>query len=170
MKLQRPLKNRSGFTLLELIIAMAMGVIVFFGLAFMMGDAQRSWNKLYHKAYSSVVADSFVARNTFDRMVRRSSGKKFLMGLTNDWIEVYYYNDINSVNTDRYGRMYLEGNNLVVEYGKVDPRETVDKITLCSSVSNCEFGATDGSVQLWLNLVDGDENISVMTSAIMQNN
>ena len=170
MKLQRSLTSLCGFTLIELVIAMSIGTAVFFGLAFMMGDAQRSWNNLHHKAYSSVTADSFAARNTFDRLIRKSSGKKFLVGPANEWIEVYYYNDINSTNTDRYGRLYTDGSDLVVEYGKVDPRATVDKITLCSYVSKCEFGATDGAVQMWLDLVDGSDTVSVMSSAIMQNN
>jgi prepilin-type N-terminal cleavage/methylation domain-containing protein len=160
---------RRGFTLIELFITMAVGVVVILGLGVVMSDSQKGWNSMYERVYADATSDGYVAKIKFDKLVRKSSRNKFLIDPTGDWVEVYYYSDPAVTVPDRYARVYVSGGDLNAEHGKVDPRETLNTEVLCSSVKNCQFLASDGSVQMKLDLDDGDHEVTVLSSAIMHN-
>jgi len=165
------LKNRTtnpkGFTLIELVIATAITVIVILGVAITLADSQRSWNAMYNRIYSDVVTDGHIARRTFDRVIRKASRRSFLLDTAGNWVEVYYYTDANSIVVDRYARFYEADGQLNIEYGKRNPRETLNVQTVCENVSDCVFMAQGTSVQMILRLDNGSEAATVVSSAVV---
>jgi len=70
---------QSGLTLTELLLTMAISTIVIIGIGVLIVDTQRGWNVMYSRIYADVVTDSYVARRTFDSIVRKASSKHFLV-------------------------------------------------------------------------------------------
>ena len=158
-----------GLTLIELVIAIAISSIVVLGLGIAVYESQHGWNQTYDRIYSEVVTGAHIAQRTFDVIVRKSS-QRFLISDTGDWIEVYYYTDVNSLQVDRYARFEQSGTNLCVEYGNRSPREILETQVLCGSVVSCEFQGIGRSVQMILALNNGRERQIVTTSAVLHNN
>jgi prepilin-type N-terminal cleavage/methylation domain-containing protein len=160
---------QGGFTLIELMIATVLGAIVILGVSVMLADGQRGWQTMYARIQSDVVTDSYAARRTFDAIMRKASKKKVLSDDTGSWIEVYYYADADSTSADRYARFYVADGDLNLEYGKLNPKETVTVQTICSNVSNCVFETTGYSAQMILSLDNGSQAIDVVSSAVLHN-
>jgi len=167
------LKNRTtnpkGLMLIELMIATVITVIVILGVAIILTDSQRGWNAMYNRIYSDVVTDGHIARRTFDRVIRKASRDNIALDDAGLWVEVYYYTDANSIVVDRYARFYEADGQLNIEYGKLDPRETLNVQTVCENVSDCVFMAQGTSVQMILRLDNGSEAATVVSSAVAHN-
>lgn len=174
----KPITQR-GFTIIELMIATIIATIIITGISVMMGDTQRGWNAMYDTIYSDVVTDGYVARKTFDSVIRKASGEKFLLDEEATWLEVYYYQDANSTAVDGYTRFYfLDGGvgdngeaegQLNIEYGRLDPRETLSVETICGNVSNCVFKGAGRGAQMILTLDNGSQTATVVSSSVMHN-
>jgi len=168
-----------GFTIVEMMVATVIALIVISGIGFIVADSQRGWNAMYDSIYSDVVTDGYVARKTFDSAIRRASGEKFLLDEEATWLEVYYYQDANSTAVDRYMRFYFldggVGNNgeaegqLNIEYGILDPRETLSVQTICGNVSSCVFKGAGRAAQMILTLDNGSQTATVVSSSVMHN-
>ncbi len=68
--LKRKHRTQRGFTLIELAMAAAISTIVILGVGVLLVDSQRGWIRMYNRIYSDVVTDSYVARKTFDVVIR----------------------------------------------------------------------------------------------------
>ena len=167
------LKNRTtnpkGLTLIELMIATVIMVIVILGVAIILVGSQRGWDAMYNRIYSDVVTDGHIARRTFDRVIRKASRDKIALDDAGLWVEVRYYQNANSTVVDRYARFYEADGQLNIEYGKLDPRETLNVQTVCENVSDCVFMAQGTSVQMILRLDNGSEAATVVSSAVAHN-
>jgi prepilin-type N-terminal cleavage/methylation domain-containing protein len=161
--------NRKGLTLVELMVAAAIGGIVMFGVAIILADGQRGWNAMYNRTYSDVVTDGHIARRTFDRVIRKASSNNITLDDADLWVEVRYYQDANSIVVDRYARFYEADGQLNIEYGRPDPRETLSIQTICGNVSGCVFKAQGASVQMILTLDNGSQTATVVSSAVAHN-
>jgi len=158
-----------GFTLIELIIAIVIIVIVIFAIGVVVVNSQRGWNIMYNRIYSDTVTDSYVARRKFDTVMRKASGESFLLDGTGSWLEVYYYADEDSVVVDRYARFYVANGDLNVEYGQLNPKVTQTVETVCGNVSGCTFKQAGRSAQMILTLDNGEQNSTVVSSAVTHN-
>jgi len=167
--LKRKHRTQRGFTLIELAIAVATSTIVIFGVGVLLVDSQRGWVRMYNRIYSDVVTDSYVARKTFDSVVRNASRENLLLDEYGSWLEVYYYADANSTVVDRYARFYAANGQLNIEYGSLDPNETPTTSTICENVSSCVFKAAGRSAQMILTLDNGSQTAKVVSSAVMHN-
>jgi len=67
--------NKRAFTLIEIVITMALATIVLFSTGVLLLEGQRGWSVMYNRVYGGVVDDAYVARKTFDAIVRKSSIK-----------------------------------------------------------------------------------------------
>jgi prepilin-type N-terminal cleavage/methylation domain-containing protein len=167
----RKTKIRGGFTLIELLIVTTLAAIVMSGIGIILVDSQRGWQNMYNRTYNGVIADGYAARKMFDSVVRRASSKNYSLDAAGAWIEVYYYSSSSSSIVDRYARFYYDadGGQLNIEYGKLDPKETLSVNTVCENVSNCVFKATGRSAQMILTLENDTQTITVTSSAVMHN-
>jgi hypothetical protein len=154
----------------ELAIAIAASVIVMVGVAIVLVDGMKGWNRMYNRAYGDVVTDSYVARKLFDTEIRKASRERFLVDEDGGWLEIYYYFNAASAEPDRYARFYTSnGGELKVEYGILEPRETMRIQTICSNVTSCTFMGQGRSAQMVLTLDDGSQTVTTVTSAVMHN-
>ncbi len=158
-----------GFTLVELIIAMAIMLIVVLAIGMALVDGQRNWSTQYDRIYSDVVTDGYVARRKFDTVMRTASREKVLLDDAGGWVEVYYYANDDSAVVDRYARFYTADRNLNVEYGQLNPKETLSIETVCGNVSGRTFEQVGRSVQMILTLDDGTRTNTVISSAVTHN-
>jgi len=169
MSKKKRMSNPKGFTIIELMIATALGCTIIVGVGMLLVDSQRGWNTMYNRTYSDVVTDAHVARRRFDSVVRNASYQGILLSDDSSWVEVYYYSDPNSVIVDRYARFISSNSQLIVEYGEVEPRQTLNTETICDNVSSCVFKSAGSSVQMVLTLDDGSQSTTIVASAVMHN-
>jgi len=170
MSKKKRMSNR-GFTIIELMIATGLASAVVVGVGMLLVDSQRGWNRMYSRTYSDVSTDSHVARRRFDSVVRNASNQGILLSADGSWVEVYYYSDPNSAVVDRYARFYNYSDNsqLIIEYGVVEPRQTLNTETICGNVSSCVFKSAGNSVQMLLTLDNGSQSATIVTSAVPHN-
>ena len=161
--------ERSGFTLIEIVVTGAAAFIVTLGVAVVLVDGQRGYSSMFDRVYGDVVTDSYIARRTFDSVIRKASREMFLSDDEGKWIEVYYYADSDSTVVDRYARFYEADGEVIVEYGKLNPRETLTTQTLCENVSNCVFTRAGRSAQMILTLDNERLAITTVSAAVLHN-
>ena len=163
--------KRSGLTLVETMIAVAMSVIVVLALATVMADGPRSFNRMYDKVNADIQAEAMVSRITFESYVRKSSKYpgNFSVDADGDWIEVNYHSDLSSGVVDRYAKFYVTGDELVLETGVKSPRSTLTVATLSENISSCEFKVLGKSVQMIAVFDDDSDQVNLNCSAVMNN-
>jgi len=165
--------NKRAFTLIEIMITMALATIVIFSTGALLLESQKGWSVMYNRVYGGVVDGAYVARKTFDAVVRKSSIKGERLG--DDEVEVYYYADPDtSTLLDRYARFYVTGENeFLVDYGELDadgnPQEPTSTVTLAHNVVAASFSVAGACVQMTLKLDDGSESLTVMSSPVRHN-
>ncbi len=167
----------NGFTIIELIVTAVAASIVVLSVGLLLVDSQRGWSTIYDRINSDV--DGYIARKTFDLVIRKASRNSTLLAVDGSWIEVYYYEDSNSARVDQYARFSYEttgdAGQLDVEYGDWRPgtevpRDNTTVQTICSDVSNCVFVTAGKSVQMILTLDDGSHSVTVTSSAVLHSN
>ncbi|MHC4624695.1 MAG: hypothetical protein ACYS4W_12425 [Planctomycetota bacterium] len=161
--------NRKGLSVIELILATVFLGLVILSVGMVLADSHRGWATMDNRVYSDIVADGHIARRVFDSVIRKASRNHILVDTAGEWVEVRYYEDSSSVVLDRYGRFYTAGNELLLEYGTLDPLEPLGTRTICSNVSSCVFSRTGKSVQMVLKLDNGSQTATVVTSAVAHN-
>lgn len=163
----------AGLTLAELLVATIIVVIVVFALGTTIADGVRGWHRMYGRVYADIRTDSFVARKTFDRVIRKAT-RMYQIDSDGAWLEVYHYSTSSAPAVDRYARFYTASGALLLEYGTWTPGAESPKSRLrtdivCEDVSSCVFKADGRSAQMVLTLDDGSQSIVVATSAVMHN-
>ena len=167
--INKRLKSAGGFTLIELIIGTVIMIFVILAIGMALVDGQRGWNYMYNRVYSDIVTDGYVARRKLDSVLRKASREKFLIDPAGSWVEVYYYATDASTALDRYARFFTAGNELKVEYGQLDPITTLSTETVCGNVSSCTFNQLGRSIQTVLELDNGKQTNTIITSAVTNN-
>ncbi|MBC8470944.1 MAG: hypothetical protein H8D56_15840 [Planctomycetes bacterium] len=167
--MKKRLISTQGSTLIEILIAIGIMIFVILAIGMALVDGQRGWNYMYNRIYSDVVTDGYVARRKLDAILRKASGETFSLAGDGSWIEVNYYADDTSIVVDRYARFYVSGGDLNVEYGQLNPKQTISVETVCSNVSGCIFKQSGRSAQMILTLDDGVKTNTIITSAIANN-
>ena len=90
-----------GFTITELILAIAISSILILTMGVVMVDTQRGWMDSYAKVHGGAVTDAAVAKTAFDKVVRKASRSLYLFDADDD-ITVYYYDNwLTSTDPDR---------------------------------------------------------------------
>ncbi len=168
MSIQR-INLKTGLTTLELVVAFTVGIMIFAGVAVLLVDSQRGWNRMYSRLNSDAVTDSFIVRKTFDSTVRKSASAYCSIDDDGSWLEVCYYADEFSLVPDRYARFYETDGDLNIEYGTLNPKATASVQTVCSNVADCLFKRIGTSAQMILTTEEDSQHITTITSAVMHN-
>jgi prepilin-type N-terminal cleavage/methylation domain-containing protein len=162
-------RESRGFSLVELMITMAIMAIVGLAIGVVIVDGQTGWNVMYDRANSDVVTQGYVARRKLDTVIRGASRQRFVMANNGSWIEAYTYASDASEEVDRYWRFYVADGDLLAEYGQVEPRTTLNVETVCENVSACAFSQNGKAIQMTLTLNDGDQTNTIVSSVYAHN-
>ncbi len=160
---------RAAFTITELVTTMLVVVIIVSALGVALVGGVRGWQVAYNRTYSDVVTGGYIARKTFDTLVRRASRQYSDVDDAGRWLEVYHFEGGGSTPViDSYVRLYLDGAELKLEYGSLIPeRKALGTKTVCTNVSSCFFKTDFRSAQMILELDNGLQRATVTSSAVM---
>jgi prepilin-type N-terminal cleavage/methylation domain-containing protein len=159
----------TGFTLVEITIAMVVMVITAASISTILVNNLTGWSRLYDSAYSDVMVDGYVAKNKFETVIRKASSTNISLDDNGAWAEVYSYNSTFSYIPDRYALFYTSGKDLKLEQGQLNPKTRLNVETVCTNISQCKFSRTGSSVQMELKLDSGTQTNTVLISAVPQN-
>ncbi len=162
-------RHMRGLTLIELMLAMVISTIVLAAVGAAMLGGVHGYNSAYRRASTGVLSDGYVAARGFKATLRKSAMSSVRITDQGGALTARYYAALDSENLDRYARFYVSGNELRVEFGIVRPAQIVSTQTLCTNVSACTFAKVGNMVQMVLKIDDGQEESTVLSSAIPQN-
>lgn len=107
---------RKAFTLVELIVTAVAAIVVILGVVGIIANGHKGYRRLWNRENRGVVPDAYVARRTFDRIVRKSIIDRYdpsadLIDGSNV-LYVYYFSDPDPRNSaiqypDMYAKFYL---------------------------------------------------------------
>jgi hypothetical protein len=164
--------RKQGFTLVEIIVAVAMIIIVALGVAVVLVNSTRAYQVTYDKVYADVVTDAFFVRRLFDSVIRKSSTSGLVLGDDGESVEVRYYSDGSAGYLDRYARFFKSDTELIIENGALTEegdKELSTNLTVCRNVTNCKFVRSGSNVRMVLRLDDTKKINLVVTSAKLNN-
>ncbi|MBN2269012.1 MAG: prepilin-type N-terminal cleavage/methylation domain-containing protein [Sedimentisphaerales bacterium] len=182
--------HQNGFSLIELIIAVAAAMILILGMGIMLAHSQQGFTRMFKRAHSDVVEDAYSARRVFDRFVRKSTMRRCDL-INGSEIYVYYYSDkpqspnLTLSDPDSFARFYVASGMLFVDYaeGVISPGEfdTLDPGSLSASssvrlardvqiVAGCPiFSVRARTVRMAMLLDNGKESMVVASSGVRHN-
>jgi prepilin-type N-terminal cleavage/methylation domain-containing protein len=161
-------KFSSGFTLIELMIALSVMCIASLAIGVVVVEGQNGWSTMYARTNSDVVTDGYVVRKKFDSQIRGANGDSALITNNGSSVEVYSSSSGSGI-LDRYTRFYVDGTDLNMEYGQLDPKEMISQETVCGNVSKCTFYQVGRSIQMILTLENGSNSNTIISSAMRHN-
>jgi len=164
-----------GFTIMELVLAIAVSSIIVLTIGVVMVDTQRGWMDSYAKIHGGAAADAMMTKTAFDRVIRKASRSGYHFDGDDD-ITVYYYDNwLTSTELDRYARFYRSEDNpsgMYIQHGvfEADAKKNVlAEVLLASNVTDLEFLPVSGGIEMKLALDDGREATTVVSTALLHN-
>ena len=163
-----------GFTITELVLAIAVGTMLILALGVVMVDTQKGWQDSYAKVHGGAASDAMMAKTAFDSIVRKASRSIYQFDGFDD-ITVYYYDNwLTSATLDRYARFFRSDENpsqMYVQQGtlKDGVKDVMTEVLLASNVADLEFKPINGGIEMKLALDDGREQTTVVSTAILHN-
>ena len=161
-----------GFTITELILAIAVSSILVLTIGVVMVDTQRGWMDSYAKVHGGAATDAAVAKTAFDKVVRKASRSIYHFNALDD-ITVYYYNNwLTSAEPDRSARFYRSADNpseMYIQHSDTETSEILAEVLLAANVTDLEFKPISGGLEMKLALDDGREATTIITTALLHN-
>ncbi|OQY07291.1 MAG: hypothetical protein B6I25_02035 [Planctomycetales bacterium 4572_13] len=171
MKSKR-IRRYSGFTITELILAIAVSSILILAVGAVMMDTQRGWMDSYAKVHGGAATDAAVAKTAFDKVVRKASRSIYHFNADDD-ITVYYYNNwLTSTDPDRAARFYRSTENpseMYIRHSDIETKEVLAEVLLAANVADLEFKPISGGIEMKMALDDGREATTIVTTALLHN-
>jgi prepilin-type N-terminal cleavage/methylation domain-containing protein len=168
-------KDHLGFTITELILAIAVSSILVLTIGVVMVDTQKGWMDSYAKVHGGATADAMMAKAAFDKVIRKASRSIYHFDGLDD-ITVYYYDNwLASTDLDRYARFYRSTDTpseMYIQHGTLESgvkKEVTAEVLLASNVADLEFKPVSGGIEIKLALDDGREATTVVSTAILHN-
>ena len=151
-----------GFTLIEVVVVIAMVGVVTLAVGVLLANSQKSWGNLFERVYGDSAIDSFAAQKAFDTVCRKASLRKHILSESGDSLELYYWDNSSMASIpENYARFYQSDDDLFVEYGKTQtdawqPDTETDPTTIqvARDVDSAKFTLEGTSVQMYLNYTD----------------
>ena len=95
-------KFRPGFTMIELALAATAMVIMILGVGMIIADSHNSWNKMYIRTNGEVASGAYIAKKTFDSIVRRANIGSLSIDNDGAWVDVSYSSNPRSKDADSH--------------------------------------------------------------------
>ncbi len=186
-KMKKNITNKSGFTLIELMVTILIASFVFLGVAMVLADSVRGFKQMQTRVHGAIVNDAYFARLRFDSVCRKASkvyGHIVYDAATPQEVTVFWYSDnINpeALGLNKYAKFYLSGTNFMLDQGpatynstdeSVTASATVDStMTVAANVTELKFSVDGTSVQMTLTLFDNNlqQGLTVVCSSIRHN-
>ncbi|MHC4290877.1 MAG: PulJ/GspJ family protein [Planctomycetota bacterium] len=169
------IKGYLGFTITELVLAIAVSSILVLTIGIVMVDTQRGWMDSYAKVHGGAAADAMMTKTAFDKVIRKASRSIYHFNGLDD-ITVYYYDNwLTSTDLDRYARFYRSANEpseMYIQHGQLEAgikKDILAEVLLASNVVDLEFKPISGGIEMKLALDDGREATTVVSTAILHN-
>ncbi|MHC4524292.1 MAG: PulJ/GspJ family protein [Planctomycetota bacterium] len=169
------IKGYLGFTITELVLAIAVSSILVLTVGIVMVDTQRGWMDSYAKVHGGAAADAMMTKTAFDKVIRKASRSIYHFNGLDD-ITVYYYDNwLTSTDLDRYARFYRSANEpseMYIQHGQLEAgikKDILAEVLLASNVVDLEFKPISGGIEMKLALDDGREATTVVSTAILHN-
>jgi len=165
-----------GFTLIEVLVVIAMVGIMTLGAGVLLANGQKSWTRLFGRVYGDSAIDSFAVQKAFDTVCRKASLRKYVLSEAGDSLELYYWDTASTASTpENYARFYRSNEDVFVEYGTTqtgtwqpDTGASVTNVKLAGNVESLKFTVQGTSVQMFLSYTD--ETITpVVCSSVRRN-
>ncbi len=150
----------SGFSLIEMVVAIAIVSITILGVGVFLSNGQRSWNDLFSRVYSDSTIDGFAVQRVFDSICRKASMRKATIGEDGDFLELYYWDSGSTASTpEHYARFYLSNDDLYVEHGTLlsgtwQPDADTAHIKVAEDIEDLKFGVQGASIQMYMTYQD----------------
>ena len=169
-------RQQKGFTLIELVIVIAIAAMMTLGVGIFLADGQRGWNRLFSRVYGDATVDGFAAHRVFDSICRKASSRKYVIGEDGDTLELYYWDSGSSASTpENYAQFYLQDDELYVTHGNLesgtwqpDTSTSTTPILIASQVESVKFDTKGTSVQMFLTYAD-EATMPVVCSTVRHN-
>ena len=157
--------------LVELVIVSVMSAILVLAVSALMVDSHKGYNTISSTVNSDMALSDLAARKIFSSMMRQCSKNADATSIdpTRKWIRTQYYSSPEAESLDRYARLYLQGNELILEKGVISPASVLSSQTVCQHVSSVVFKKNGRSVFMFLELNDGTDIRKINTSALLCN-
>ena len=130
---------------------------------------QRKFNHAGLPKGHDIAIDDHIAKLTFDSVIRKASTENVTLGTLGEWVEINHYAAPDSTELDRYSRLYVSDESLIIEHGQLDSGSALQSFTVCGNVADCLFTRTGRSIQMVLTLADGARQKTVVSSAYVHN-
>ncbi|MHC4290874.1 MAG: type II secretion system protein [Planctomycetota bacterium] len=164
MKRKSQSTRNNAFTMIEVVVVIAMVGIITLGAGVLLANGQKSWGQLFGRVYGDSAIDSFAAQQAFDAVCRKASLRKHDLNEGGDSLELYYWDTSSTSSTpENYARFYQSGDDMFVEYGTTetgtwqpDDGASVTTIKLASDVDSLKFTVQGTSVQMFLSYIGAD--------------
>lgn len=166
----------SGFTLIEVIIVIAVAGIITVGIGVLLANGQKCWGQLVTRVYGDSAIDGFAAQAAFDKVCRKASLRKYVLGESAESLELYYWDSSSTALTpENYAQFYQSGDQMFVDYGKTetgtwqpDTSEPTTTVALAGNVESLTFAVEGTSVQMFLTYTDPN-SMPVVYSSVRHN-
>ena len=73
-------RHLRGFTLIEMMVVIALAGVMTLGVGIFLANGQRNWNRLFGRVYGETAIDGFAAHKAFDSVCRKASTRKYVIG------------------------------------------------------------------------------------------
>jgi prepilin-type N-terminal cleavage/methylation domain-containing protein len=165
------MKNKTGLTLIEMMVAIAIAAIVVLGMGAVLSDAQKGYNKMYDRINSPVVNDGYGARRAFDAVIRKASTSITAKPeITASSVKVFCFSSPSQLTADRFANFYLSNGQLILDEGDRASGAVLSSRIIANNVVDVDFESKDNAcIQMILSLDNGKESLIVTSSAIRHN-
>lgn len=169
--------SRCGFTLIELITAIALVSIVILGIGFLLADGQRALARQRSRVFSDAAVDGFAIQRVFDAVCRKASVRKAIVTDEGRTLELYYWNAGSTASApENYARFYQSGSDVFIQHGRLlpgtwqpDADVPVSTILLARQVDAVNFTADGTSLRMFL-IYENPDLMPVVCSSVRHNN
>ena len=165
---------KKGFSLIEMIVAMAAVSVIVLGIGVFLSNGQRNWNDLFDRVYNDSNIDGFAVQQVFDSVCRKASMRKATISDDSQTLELYYWNAGSTASIPEcYARFYVSNDDLYVEHGTLQsgtwtPDSRTAYIKVADDIDSLKFDVQGASVQMYMTCQD-EEAMPVVCSSVRHN-